>query len=66
MSSSGAINELIEVAANVLLQLCRLLRLPLRLSWKIGTDFLKGSYQLVFRFPENVDYQVQKLISNLE
>ena len=46
MSSTEAVNELIEVAAKVLLQLCRLLRLPLRLSWKTGTDFLKGKNKL--------------------
>ena len=26
----------------------------------------EGSYQLVLGFPEDLDYQVQKLISNLE
>ena len=31
MSSSEAVNELMELAAEVLLQLCRLLRPPLRL-----------------------------------
>ena len=31
------------------------------------SDMLEeGSYQLVFEFPENVDYQVEKLISKLE
>ena len=34
---------------------------------KCNSDMLEeGSYQLVFGFRENVDYQVQKLISNLE
>ena len=34
---------------------------------KCNKDMLEeGSYQLVFGFRENVDYQVQKLISNLE
>ena len=32
-----------------------------------NSDMLEeGSYQLVFGSPENVDYQVQKPISNLE
>ena len=34
---------------------------------KWNSDMLEeGSYQLVFGFRENVDHQVQKLISNLE
>ena len=46
MSSSEAVNELMEVAAKVLLELCRLLRLPLRLSWKSGTEKGEISYEL--------------------
>ena len=34
---------------------------------KCNSNMLQeGSYQLVFGFQENVDYRVQKLISNLE
>ena len=65
-------NELIEVAPKVLLQLCRLSRLPLclmkdREDSEYNSDMLEeGSYQLVFGSPANADYQVQKLISSLE
>ena len=34
---------------------------------KCNSDMLEeGSYELAFGPPENVDYQVQKLVSNLE
>ena len=34
---------------------------------KCNSDMLEeGSYQPVFGFRKNVDYQIQKLISNLE